>query len=140
MPVTQSAKKAHRQSLTKRSRNRHFSALYREVFKKFEKALATNVAEAGKLLSEVYSAIDTLVKKNIMHANTAARRKSAVAKLLAKTGVAPVSEKAPAKAKAEAKKPAAKKAAPKAEVATEEKPKKAPAKKPAAKKAPAKKA
>lgn len=132
MPVTKSAKKALRQSLTKRSRNRHFTALYREALKSFEKALKLNVAEAGKLLSEVYSAIDTLVKKNVMHKNTAARKKSAVAKLLAKVGVAPVAQKASAEAKP--KKAPAKKA----ETASEEK--KAPAKKPAAKKAPAKKA
>jgi len=123
MPVTQSAKKAHRQSLTKRSRNRHFSALYREVFKKFQKAIADASSEASTLLEGVYSAIDKLVKKNVLHKNNGAHKKSQAAKMLARMGT---STTAP---KASAKKAAAPKAAPAA--------KKAPAKKAAAEKAPA---
>ncbi len=128
MPVTQSAKKAHRQSLTKRSRNRHFTALYREVLKKYEKALAGKIDDAAAILHEVYSAIDTLVKKNVLHKNNGARKKSQAAKLLARSGVASTS--APVAKKAA---PAKKAAAPKVKAETAE----APAKKPAAKKAPA---
>jgi ribosomal protein S20 len=128
MPVTQSAKKAHRQSLTKRSRNRHFSALYREVLKKYQKAITAKSNDAATLLQEVYSAIDTLVKKNVLHKNNGARKKSQAAKMLARSGASDVAA-TPAK-----KAPAKKAAAPKAEKAE------APAKKPAAKKAPAKKA
>lgn len=131
MPITKSAIKAHRQSVTKRSRNKHFVALYKEALKKFEKAVASGSKDVGALLSELQSAIDTLVKKNVLHKNTAARRKSAHAKLLVKVGGAPVAAPKAAKA-APAKKAPAK--------ATETAEKKAPAKKPAAKKAPAKKA
>ncbi len=133
MPVTKSATKAHRQSLTKRSRNKHFLALYRESLKAFQKGIASGAKDIATLLSSLQSSIDTLVKKNILHKNTAARRKSAAAKLLAKgsTGSA-----APAKAPK-----AAKTAAPKAvkapKAAKEEASEAAPAKKPAAKKAPA---
>jgi len=131
MPVTKSAIKAHKQSLTKRSRNKHFVALYKEVLKKFERAIASGAAEAAELLAPLQSAVDTLVKKNILHANTAARKKSSHAKMFAKVGsplnVAPV-----AKAKTA-------KAAPAKKAATTEKKEAAPAKKPAApKKAPAK--
>lgn len=121
MPVTQSAKKAHRQSLTKRSRNRHFSALYREVFKKFQKAIADASSEASTLLEGVYSAIDKLVKKNVLHKNNGAHKKSQAAKMLARMGTsttapktakkaaAPAAKKAPAKKAAAEKAPAAKK-------------------------------
>lgn len=82
MPVTKSAEKAHRQSQKKRSRNKHFLALFRESTKIFEKALAAN-SWAAEALSALQSAVDTLVKKNILHKNTAARRKSSFAKMLA---------------------------------------------------------
>ena len=39
MPNTTSAKKALRQNITARSRNKHFSALYKENLKDFEKAV-----------------------------------------------------------------------------------------------------
>lgn len=136
MPLTQSAIKAHRQSLTKRSRNKHFLALYREALKAFNKAIASGTKELGTLLSDLQRSVDTLVKKNILHKNTADRRKSSHARSVAKSG----STTAPAAAKkaAPAKK-AAVKAAPKAEKAEKvAAPAKAVAKKPAAKKAPAK--
>ncbi len=140
MPVTKSATKAHKQSLSKRSRNKHFVALYKEVLKKFQKAIVSSTAEAAELLAPLQSAIDTLVKKNVLHANTAARKKSAHAKMLAKAGssinVAPVAKAKVAKAAPAKKAPAAKK-----EVAAPATTKKeaAPAKKAAApKKAPAK--
>jgi ribosomal protein S20 len=132
MPTTKSAKKALKQSETRRSRNRHFSEIYKESVKKLERAVASKSGDFGALLSEVYSRVDTLVKKNIIHPNNAARKKSAFAKL-AKSApggdAAPKAVKAP---KAAAKKaPAAK--------AVEAAPKKAPAKKAAAPKAVAEK-
>jgi ribosomal protein S20 len=136
MPLTKSAIKAHRQSLTKRSRNKHFLALYREALKAFNKALTSGTKELGTLLSDLQRSVDTLVKKNILHKNTADRRKSAHARAVAKSG----STTAPAAAKrsAPAKKAPAAKAAPKAEKAPAKVAAPAAAKKPAAKKAPAK--
>jgi ribosomal protein S20 len=70
MPNTSSAKKALKQSLTNRSRNKHFSALYKENVKALEKAVkAGDKTETANLLSEVYSSIDKLSKKNIIHPN-----------------------------------------------------------------------
>ncbi len=137
MPVTKSATKAYKQSLTKRSRNKHFVALYKETLKKFEQAIAVGSADVGKILSQLQSSIDTLVKKNILHANTAARKKSAHAKTLAKAGsaIAPVAI-AKVQKSAPAKKATTTKAPSKAKTATEAAPKKAAA----TKKAPAKKA
>jgi len=81
MPNTSSAKKALRQNITARSRNRHFSALYKETLKELEGAIkAVDAKKANELLPATYSRIDTLVKKNIIHTNNAARKKSALAK------------------------------------------------------------
>jgi small subunit ribosomal protein S20 len=81
MPLTSSAKKAHKQSLVRASRNRRFSDLYKETLKTFERALkAGNVEEATTALSKLYSRVDTLVKKNILHKNNAARKKSCFCK------------------------------------------------------------
>ncbi len=113
MPTTKSAKKALKQSETRRSRNRHFSEIYKESVKKLERAVASKSGDFGALLSEVYSRVDTLVKKNIIHPNNAARKKSAFAKL-AKSApggdAAPKAVKAPKAAakKAPAAKPASK--------------------------------
>lgn len=83
MPLTSSAKKAHKQSLVRASRNRRFSDLYKETLKTFERALkAGNVEEATTTLSKLYSRVDTLVKKNILHKNNAARKKSSFSKTL----------------------------------------------------------
>lgn len=82
MPNTSSAKKALRQNDTKRSRNKHFSALYKEAVKNLEKAEKNSaIKELPSLLSEVYSSIDKLVKKNIIHANNGSRKKSKFARL-----------------------------------------------------------
>ncbi|MDD2917321.1 MAG: 30S ribosomal protein S20 [Candidatus Gracilibacteria bacterium] len=82
MPNTSSAKKALKQSQTKASRNRRFNALYKETLKSFEKAIATKSADATELLAKLYSRVDTLVKKNILHINNGSRKKSRFAKML----------------------------------------------------------
>ncbi|MDD2565576.1 MAG: 30S ribosomal protein S20 [Candidatus Gracilibacteria bacterium] len=82
MPNTSSAKKALKQSLTNKSRNKHFSALYKESVKNLEKSVkAGDNTESLTLLSKVYSSIDKLVKKNIIHSNNGSRRKSKFARL-----------------------------------------------------------
>lgn len=82
MPNTSSAKKALRQNITARSRNKHFSALYKESVKGLEKAVKnSSIEEAKSILSKVYSNIDKLVKKNIIHKNNWSRKKSKFAKL-----------------------------------------------------------
>lgn len=83
MPTTKSATKALKVSQKKRSRNRRFLELLKEATKKFEKAQAEGNATAlTEALSLVHSRIDTLEKKNIIHKNNAARKKSAFAKAL----------------------------------------------------------
>lgn len=82
MPNTSSAKKALKQSQTKASRNRRFNALYKETLKAFEKAVAAKSADGAELLAKLYSRVDTLVKKNILHINNGSRKKSRFAKML----------------------------------------------------------
>ena len=48
MPITQSAKKANRQNLKRKSRNDHFKAIYREARVAFEKAIKSSDAESAR--------------------------------------------------------------------------------------------
>lgn len=96
MPIIESAKKALKQSLRKKSRNDHFKDLYKEARKAFENAIKNNdLAKAkevffnekkdGKTIkSWLQSIIDKLVKKNIIHKNNADRKKSKYAWMLKK--------------------------------------------------------
>ena len=84
MPNTKSASKALRQSEKRHSRNTRFTALYRESMKNLERSAKSSTkltrAEADKHLAKIYSRIDTLTKKNIIHPNNANHRKSKIAK------------------------------------------------------------
>ena len=85
MPTTKSAKKALRVSEKNRSRNRHFLAQFKISTKAFQSLLTAEKKDPKTLalaLAGVYSAVDTLEKKNIIHKNNAARKKSSFAKAL----------------------------------------------------------
>lgn len=85
MPTTKSAKKALKVSEKKRSRNRHYLAQFKISTKAFQALVASEKKDAKALadaLAGVYSAVDTLEKKNIIHKNNAARKKSSFAKVL----------------------------------------------------------
>ncbi len=128
MPIIKSAKKRARQAKVREARNKLTKKNMREAIKALREDAKNGGKNAGELFKKVQSTIDTAVKKNILHKNTAARKKSRLNAELKKAGVNPQGAKS-SKAKTPAtKKPAAKPAA-----------KKAPAKKAAAKKAPAKK-
>lgn len=86
MPTTKAAKKALKVSHKKRSRNRRYLELFKESTKVLEKALASEKKDKKAIaaaLSAVYSRVDTLEKKNIIHKNNAARKKSAFARAVA---------------------------------------------------------
>jgi small subunit ribosomal protein S20 len=85
MPTTKAAKKALKVSEKKRSRNRRYNELTKESVKSLEALVSAEKKDTKKIaeaLSSVYSRIDTLAKKNILHRNTAARRKAGVAKMV----------------------------------------------------------
>lgn len=125
MPIIKSAIKRAKQTIKRRDRN---VAIKRDI-KNATKAFAAK--PSAKTLSMTQSEIDTAVKKGLIKKNTAARRKSNLAKAAKAAGVklATGAPKAAKPAVEKAAKPVAKK------VAT----KPAAAKKPAVKKAPAKK-
>ncbi len=89
MPIIQSAKKQLRQNKTKKSRNDHYRALYREMRRSFEEAIKSGDVKAAQAIfrnetdkdgkttkAGLQSVIDKLVKKNIIHKNNGARKKS----------------------------------------------------------------
>lgn len=125
MPIIKSAKKRARQTESRTIRNVKTKRTLREAVKAFTAALATGKADSiSEAQKKANSAIDVAAKKNIIHKNKAARKKSQlnaqakkvasgtpVKKTAAKTAAKPATKKA-TKAKAapkKAAKPAAKK-------------------------------
>lgn len=85
MPITASAKKALRQSITRKARNLRRSNIYKNLVKQIEKAVkAGQTAVAVKLIPNAYKAIDKAAKTGVIKKNKASRLKSQVAKLIAK--------------------------------------------------------
>jgi small subunit ribosomal protein S20 len=83
MAITKSAKKAWRQSLKRRARN----LIYKTKIKKLIKearilVLAKKIEEAKKLLPQVYKILDKAAKEGVIKKNTAARKKSRIAKAI----------------------------------------------------------
>jgi len=84
MPIIKSAKKAAKQSIVKRDRNYLTRTALRKALRAFSDAIkAGKKAEAEKLLVPAYKIIDTASKKRVLEKNTAARRKSLLARSLA---------------------------------------------------------
>lgn len=154
MPNIKSAKKRVLVNEKKNAQNRVQMTIVKTAVKKINNAIDTNnLDEAERLLPEVMSVLDSAVAKGVMHRNTAANKKSGIAKRIAdvKAGkkeivikkdnktIAAEKAKAAQEAKAAqraemAKRNAEKKAAAEAAKKAEEEAAKA-AKKPAAKKA-----
>lgn len=83
MPITKSAIKALRQNKTKRVRNIKWQKAFRGIIKEIrDLSLDNKKAEAGKLLPQAYKLIDKATKRGLLKQNTAARRKSKVARLI----------------------------------------------------------
>lgn len=86
MAITSSAKKAIRASLRKRVFNLRRADALRDTTKAFLKAVeAKDTNGATKLLPTAYQAIDKAMKRGVIKANTAARKKSRLAAVLART-------------------------------------------------------
>lgn len=147
MPIIQSAKKRVRSATKATIRNAKTKRAMREAIKSFRATLATK-ADSSRALSEAQQAIDTAVKKNVLHKNRAAREKRQLVAEAKAAGVkltAKPAKKTPAKKPASSTAASSSKAKPAAKKTPAKKPastataKKAPAKKPAAKKTPASK-
>lgn len=87
MPITQAAKKALRQSRTNQKRNYNTRARYKKAIREVDDAVkAGKVEDAVKALPKAQKEIDMAEKKNILHKNTAARKKARLARVIAKAG------------------------------------------------------
>jgi len=76
MPITESAKKALRQSIRRHKRNLQKKEAIKELVKKIKKlAAAGKVEEAKALLPQAQKAIDKAAK-SFLHKRAASRRKS----------------------------------------------------------------
>jgi small subunit ribosomal protein S20 len=118
MPIIKSAKKRVKIAAKARARNVRTKRSLREALRGFSVAVeGGKAADIQKAQAEAVSALDTAVKKAIIHKNKAARQKSALAAKAKAAGAKPskaASKPAPktiATAKPAAKKPAAHKPA-----------------------------
>lgn len=95
MPVIKSAQKQMRQTITRTERNRVIKDTYKAKIKEVKKGIGT--LDAKKLqekLSESYKLIDKAAKRNVIHKNNAARKKSQIAKLVKEGKAVKVEKKA----------------------------------------------
>jgi len=85
MPITSSAKKALRNSKTKRVFNLRRKSDLSKLLKDIRTLAADNKGkEAKAMLPKVYQALDKAAKTNLIKKNTASRKKARVAALLKK--------------------------------------------------------
>lgn len=90
MPQTKSQIKNIKITLRNRSNNKRYKLAIRQAVKQYLISLkmiidnrdSENLITCQNNLSTVYKKIDKAVNKNILHRNTASRRKSKLAKLL----------------------------------------------------------
>ena len=84
MANTKSAEKRHRQNLQQRARNRAHRSRLRTAIKNLRAAMSSGDATAAEaLLPQTFSVIDKIAQKKVIHANTASRYKSRLAKHVA---------------------------------------------------------
>ena len=85
MPNTKSAAKAMRGSARKRVYNIRTKDKFKAAVKTVKQSVeAKNADEALKALTAAYAALDKAAKKNVIHKNTANRKKSRMAKAINK--------------------------------------------------------
>jgi small subunit ribosomal protein S20 len=85
MPNTKSAIKAARQNIKRRARNLVTKDQFKTAIKDVKKLIAGGKkGEATEMMKKVMSALDKAIKKNVIHKNTASRKKSRLSKAIAK--------------------------------------------------------
>ncbi|MGE5297980.1 MAG: 30S ribosomal protein S20 [Acidobacteriaceae bacterium] len=86
MPNTKSAIKAARQNISRRKINLKIDDKIKRSIKDLRKAVTAGKAdETKKAIQNAYSALDKAVKKNWIHKNAASRKKSRLAKMVARS-------------------------------------------------------
>lgn len=85
MAITKSAKKAHRASLKKRVFNVRRKRVLSSTVKEVKKLITTDTkAAGGEALAQAYQAIDKAAKRGVIKKNAASRKKSRLAKAIAR--------------------------------------------------------
>lgn len=85
MPNTKSAQKAMRQSRRRNTINMRTKSKYKTAVKLTKQAtVGGDATKAAENLKNAMSQLDKAVKKNVLHKNTASRRKSRLAKAINK--------------------------------------------------------
>ncbi len=83
MPQRKSAKKELRKSIKRKKQNLIAKNKIKKAIKQFKQATKKGDLEtAQKTLSLVYQALDKAAKRNVIHPNKSARKKSRISKLL----------------------------------------------------------
>lgn len=87
MPITRSAKKAHRQSLKKRVFNMRRKDSATGAVKSLKKLVASGDKKGAQaLMPKVQKALDKAAKNHTLDKNTVARKKSRLSKMVKKLG------------------------------------------------------
>ena len=110
MPIIQSAKKRVKVAAKAAARNSKTKRALREAMKEFQTALTggkTAAITAAHI--KATSAVDTAAKKNVIHKNKAARKKSQLSKMVIAASTKPAAKKVAKPAAKKTAKPAAKK-------------------------------
>ena len=85
MAITKSAKKAIKQSATRKKQNLVYKDKIKSLIKEAKiLVLAKKLEEAKKLLPEIYKAFDKAAKVGVIKKNNASRHKSRLTKLIDK--------------------------------------------------------
>lgn len=88
MPNSNQAKKRMRQDAKRKLANRSKASAMKTAIRRVDQAVASGDAVAIKTaVTSAYKRIDKCAKTNVIHANTAARRKSLVMRKAVATGV-----------------------------------------------------
>lgn len=83
MPITKSAKKALRQNKRRRVINLRHKNKIKDLIKRVRDLISEKkIEEAKKLLPQIYKAVDKAAKVGVIKKNTAARKKSSIAKAI----------------------------------------------------------
>lgn len=82
MANTRSAKKRIRQNEKRRLRNRAVRSAVRGSVKSAREALSARSGDSAPVVQEAIRALDRAVTQGVIHRNTAARRKAALARKL----------------------------------------------------------
>ncbi|KPJ56831.1 hypothetical protein AMJ49_03745 [Parcubacteria bacterium DG_74_2] len=83
MSITKSAKKALRQNIKRKLRNRRIKTKIKNLIKEVKVLVSQKkIEEAKKLLPSLYKILDKAAKTNLLKKNTVSRKKSRITKAI----------------------------------------------------------